>query len=180
MRRGRPLVRLDQAVAQPNHTRRSARDLVGMGDEQHGVAAGVQILDQTQDLLTRLGVEVSGRLVGEQDRRAVDQRPGDGDPLALPATELVGLVVHAVREPDRLERFDGALAPLLGRYPRVNERQGDVVEGGRSRQQVEGLEHEADLAVPDVGELIVVETRDLPLVEAVGRKILCSHSCKHW
>ena len=47
-----------------------------------------------------LGVEVAGGLVGEDDGRAVDERAGDGDALALAAGELVGLVVHAGFEAD--------------------------------------------------------------------------------
>ena len=45
-----------------------------------------------------LGVEVAGRLVGEDDGGAVDERAGDRHALALTAGELVGLVSHADRE----------------------------------------------------------------------------------
>ena len=59
-----------------------------------------------------LRVEVPGRLVGEQDRRVVDQRARDRDALLLPARQLVRMVVGAVAEPDQLEHLHGALVPF--------------------------------------------------------------------
>ena len=88
-----------------------------------------------------------------------DERAGDGDALALAAGELVRPVVHAVREPDRLERRLGAGAPLGPRHAAVDERQLDVRERGRARQELEGLEDEADLAVAEVGERVVRQRR---------------------
>ncbi len=35
------------------------------------------------------GIQVAGRLVGEEDQGPVDERPGDGDPLLLAAGQLV-------------------------------------------------------------------------------------------
>src|SRR5215469_10229680 len=43
---------------------------------------------QVEHLGARLGVQVPGRLVGEHDRRAADQRPGYGDSLLLAARQL--------------------------------------------------------------------------------------------
>ena len=57
----------------------------------------VQLVEQREDLVAGAAVEVAGRLVGEQDRRAVDQRPGDGDALLLAAGELVGPVASCGR-----------------------------------------------------------------------------------
>ena len=41
------------------------------------------------------GVEVAGGLVGQQQRRLADQRPGDRDPLLLTAGQLAGPVARA-------------------------------------------------------------------------------------
>jgi len=48
---------------------------------------------QTQDLLSRLAVQVAGRLVGQNEPRADGKRAGDGNSLLLPATQLVGPMV---------------------------------------------------------------------------------------
>ena len=46
------------------------------------------LAEQVEDGLARLGVERGGRLVGEDQRRLVDQGPGDRHPLLLAAGEL--------------------------------------------------------------------------------------------
>ena len=66
------------------------------------------ILSKQRDHLGGRGaVEVPGRLVGQQQRRPMDDGPGDGHPLLLAAAELVRPVpgavaqAHAVRSPRR-------------------------------------------------------------------------------
>ena len=60
------------------------------GDEDDGVAGLMKPLEQRHDLEAGLGLEVAGRLVGQQDRRVVHERARDGDALALSARQLVG------------------------------------------------------------------------------------------
>ena len=156
------------AVAHHHPPPRVRRDVGLVRDHDHGVAGARELVEQRHDLLRRGRVEVAGGLVGEQDRRTVDQRARDGDALALPARELVGMVAHAVLEADALERLGGAPAALGARHPRVDHRQLDVLERGGARQQMEGLEHEPDLAVADAGELVLRGVLDRLLVEAIG------------
>ncbi len=49
------------------------------------------------------GVEVAGRLVGEDHPRFGDERPGDGDALLLATGQLAGAVVGPVGEADDVE-----------------------------------------------------------------------------
>ena len=49
----------------------------------------------------RAGVEVAGRLVGQQDRRVVDERPRDGHALLLAAGQLVRVMVRPLLQADR-------------------------------------------------------------------------------
>ena len=61
------------------------------------------------------------------------------------------MVVEPVAQADRVERRGGPFAPLRWPTPAaVEQRQLDVLERRRARQQVEALEDEADLAVADV------------------------------
>ena len=143
-----------------------------VGDQQHrDAAAAIQLLKQVHHLDAGPGVEVAGRLVGQQDRRLVDQRPRDGDALLLAARQLVGIVIHALAEPDDLQDFLGPLVALGGLHlvlaAVVEQRQLDVVERRRPRQQVEALEDEADLAVAHDRELIAGHPRDILAVEDV-------------
>jgi hypothetical protein len=138
-----------------------------VGDEDDGVALGLEIVEEGHDLDAGLGVEVAGGLVGEDDGGVVDQGAGDGDALALSAGELVGLVVHAGFEVDVAQGLFGALDALGGGGAVVDERQLDVVQSGGAGQQVEGLEDEADFLVADAGQFVVVERADELAVEPV-------------
>ena len=67
-----------------------------VGDDERGAAleqAGQALLDQS----LALAVEVAGGLVEDQDARVGQQRPGDGQPLALAAAEP-----HAALADERL------------------------------------------------------------------------------
>ena len=57
-------------------------------------------------------VELAGRLVGEQQVRAVGQRAGDRDALLLAARQLVRAVASAVGQTDQLEQLRDALVAL--------------------------------------------------------------------
>ena len=66
-------------------------------------------------LLAQLQVEGAERLVEQQHLGTVDERPGEGDALALAAAQLVRLAGAVLRQADRLEHLAGppaALGPL--------------------------------------------------------------------
>ncbi len=73
--------------------------------------------DRPQELHDRPasgGVELAGRLVGQQQARMVDQRPGDGHPLLLPAGHLVGSMVGALSQTDQVEHLFDTGASIVG------------------------------------------------------------------
>ena len=112
----------------------------------------VQALEDAHHFDARPRVEVAGRLVGQQDRRVVDQRARDRDALLLAARQLVRMVIRPVARGRPASSTVGrALVPLgrLQRVAAVEQRQLDVVERRGPRQQVEPLEHEPDLLVAD-------------------------------
>src|SRR3989337_2982510 len=67
----------------------------------------------------------------------------------------------AVGEPDLSEAGFGPIARVLVPARRIEEGEGDIVERARPRQQVEGLEHEADFLVAVERELIRAELAEL-------------------
>ena len=64
-----------------------------MGDDQRRAAPG-QKPQGLLDLLLGFGIERRSRLVENQYRRVLEQRPGDGDALALAAGKQAGVVAH--------------------------------------------------------------------------------------
>ena len=114
------------------------------------------------------GVEVAGRLVGEQHGRLGDERAGDRDALLLAAGELRRLVVAALGEADALDqRVDRRASGLR---PAIASGSEDVLLRGQRRQQVEGLEDEADVAAAQAGELLsdIAVMSSPPIVHAAG------------
>jgi hypothetical protein len=106
-----------------------------------------------------------GRLVGKDERGLRHQAPGDRHALLLPARELRREVRGPAFEPDQPQRLERARVALGAARLAVDQRDLDVLERGRARQQVEALEDEADLAVADLGEAVARERRDIRAVE---------------
>ena len=151
------LVPHDSAVAERDDPAAVAGDVGLVRDEHDGQAVlGVEALEDVHDLDARARVEVARRLVGEQDRGIVHERPRDGDALLLAARELVRVVARAVAQTDGGERRERARAALRGRRRRalVQQRQLHVLERARAREQVEALEDEPDARIAHRGEIV--------------------------
>jgi hypothetical protein len=80
-------------------------------------------------------------------------------------------VSRSVIETHAFQRFLRASAPLLGAHTGVHERQLHVMQRRRAREQVERLEDEADLLVPNAGELVVRHLRyERPIEPVFARR----------
>ena len=140
-----------------NRTSSACAAAVGIvGDHHDGLTHRVDgVAQEAEDLGARSRVEVAGRFVGEQHRGPARERACDRDALLLTARQLRRAVVQPVAEPDGLH---DRVEPLLVRLPAAERgRQGDVLERGEGRHEVERLEDEADLLAPQLRELLVRE-----------------------
>jgi len=93
-------------------------------DEQHRqIELAAQAQEQVDDLRLDRNVERGDRLVADEEVGLHGERAGDGDPLALPAGELVRIAADIVRiEPDRLEPCSRDSAGLLSLHQPVRQR----------------------------------------------------------
>ena len=108
-------------------------------------------LHEPEDLGARPGVEVAGRLVGEDDLGPAHERARDRDALLLTAGQLRRPVREAIAQADGV---DDAVEPrLVGLAARERHRQRDVLERGERRDQVVRLEDEADAVAAHLREL---------------------------
>jgi hypothetical protein len=98
----------------------------------------------------------------------VHQRAGNGDTLLLAAGELTRDMVLAAAEPDRSERRAGTRVLLGERQIAVVERQLDVLQRRRTRQQIEVLEDEAEAPVAQRGARVGGQVSDVDAAETVG------------
>ena len=110
----------------------------------------LQVLQQVQDLRLHRDVEGRDGLVADDQLRVDRERPGDADPLALAARELVREAVVVLRvEPDDLEQLLHPALALGGRADPVDvERLGDDEPDplARVQRRVRVLEHHHHLA----------------------------------
>ena len=113
----------------------------------------VELFQQVEDLAAGGAVEVAGRLVGDQEVGVGDDGPGDRHALLLAAGELARVMMLAAGQADDSQRRHDVLAPLAPRQVREQERQLDVLERRQDRDQVIGLEDEADVVGPPAGDL---------------------------
>jgi hypothetical protein len=163
-RRLRRRRRHDPAVSQPDRRFRDGGDLRIVGDQhERGAAGAVNLQQQLDHLAARRTIEVAGRLVGQQDRGIVGERPGDCDPLLLAARQLRRVVMRAIRQPHfgeqraRAGRRIGAVGNL--------DRHQHVLERGQRRQQVKGLEDEPDARSPQPRQVVLAQRGDVDAVD---------------
>ena len=122
-----------------------------MGHEHEPGADLFELADHLEDLGGHLRIEGGGWLVEKQSLRLAGKSPEDGDPLLLPAGELGGAFVGVLGELEALERLSDPFPRCRGGEAMdMNQRQGEVVEGGEVGEEVVGLEDGADF--PPVGE----------------------------
>lgn len=74
-------------------------DIVGGNQDGTTLRPG-KTLEKFDDVAAALGIERSGRLVGEDDPLPGGEGAGDGDALTLPAGKLGGAFVGVVGEAD--------------------------------------------------------------------------------
>ena len=165
-----------------------------VGEEDHSVGVGsrnrvvsdhhdglVEFANSLRHELENLGpgsrVEVSGGFVGEDDAWSARQGPRHGDALLLATRQFVRAVVEPVLEADGA---DHAVEPLVvGGVARERHGQRDVLERRERRDEVERLEHEADLFATQQGEVAFGELGQILLADvdpAVAEVVEAGHA----
>src|SRR5579862_1609216 len=136
-------------------------DIVGGNDDCS--ARFVELDEQSQQSLTEIGIDVAGRLVGEQKLRPCDHGPRNRGALLLAAGENGRQRSDAFTETDPMQQFHN-LRPIGGLVlANDTQRQRDVLIGGHVVEQPEVLEYEADPA-PHCRPAVLAERRGV-LVE---------------
>ena len=110
-------------------------------------------------------VEVSGRLVAEQEARRVDERAGDSRALLLAAGKFAGTMQGAFAQTDRLEQRACRRVRLTRFAPRDEERQRNVFQRAQIWQQVMKLKDEANLFATHARQFRAHGARQLNVAE---------------
>ena len=140
---------------------------LGVGYHDDGGAFLVEVGQKVHHFLAVLGVQVTRRLVGEDELGVGDDGTGDGHPLLLATRQLLREMVFAV--PDVHTGHDGfhTLLALGSRDVHVTQWQLDVLIDIQLVDEVEALEDEADVALAELGAVFLLEVADLMTEEFV-------------
>ncbi len=127
-----------------------------MGDQnQSGADICIEMKQLVNNLLAGLVIQVTGRLIREQDFGLAGEGTGDGDALLLTAGQLGRVMIQACAKAYLLQPVAclniGILAPLN------LQGQAHIVQCIQLGQQVERLENKADLLQPQLGASSVIQ-----------------------
>ena len=156
-----PVLQTDDAVC-------LHRNGIIVGDEHHGVALIVHLLQHSQHFAAGVAVQCAGRLVGQNDRRVPHQCPGDGNTLLLAAGKLVGAVPELIAQTHLLQHLFGPGVALGAADARIHQRHLHVLHQVEPWQKIVLLEDKAQHLVADRSQLVAVHLAHIPAVEPVG------------
>ena len=137
-----------------------------MGGHDDDPTGSGERAERSEDPVDLHVVEVGGGLVGEEQRRVVDERPGDGHPLLLPAGQVTGPMRSAVGQAEPVEELVGPVPAAPAAHAGDQERRLDVLARREARDEVEGLEHDADGAAAVLPERSTGEAGHVDVAEA--------------
>ncbi len=79
-----------------------------MGNHDDCIAGGMNLFELFHDDMGRMRVEVTSRLVGEDDFGLRDDSASDSGALLLAAGELIGIIIFFIFKVEAFEGFRGA------------------------------------------------------------------------
>ena len=109
----RSVVGVDAPVDEPDGALRIGRHVRLMGDHDHRDALlRIEVGEQLHDLAAACGIEIAGRLVGQQHQRIGDDGAGDCHALLLAAGQFGRRMVLAACQAHAMQGLHGTFAPL--------------------------------------------------------------------
>ena len=135
------------ALAKQDEAVGAAQHLGLMLDHDQAESLLAQAANQREDLGLALGVEVGGRLVEHDHRRAKREHRGDREPLLFAAGKRGRIAMLEAGKANRLERGADATRHLGAFHPDLLHRERNLVRDvGGKELRLEILEDHSDLA----------------------------------
>jgi hypothetical protein len=137
----------DRAVGHEDDAVRGATGeahLVGHHEHRHALLG--EGGHDGQHFVDHLWIERAGGLVEQHHLRVHRERASDRHSLLLSARQLRGILVGLIGDADALEeRHRGGVRPFLGLFAHLDRSERHVLQNRLVREQVERLEHHADV-----------------------------------
>jgi len=112
----------------------------------HRGALVVDVTEQAQEFGGKIGIEIAGGLVRENQPGLVGESASDRNPLLLTPRKSVGQRRLAVLESEPLEHLQRPVLSLSRWKAMEAQHKGDVLEYRLAPEQLEVLENDTDLA----------------------------------
>ena len=142
-------------------------------------SVAIQRGEQLHDLLGLAGMQIAGGFVGQQQRRLVDDRPGNADQLLLPAGELIGIQVLLGDDLKMVERFGHHALSLTAWDVLVRQRKIDVFLHRQVVEQVVTLKDHSDIALGQFGAIFALHRVHAFLAKPVFARPLIVKQSEH-
>src|SRR5262245_2959103 len=139
-----------------------------MGHDDGRETGAIEPPEQAHDFGPGCGIECTGRLICQDQRRLVGECAGNGDPLLLATGEFSRHMAEPIAESHHGEQCTGARDPCVSCNPGIDHRKLDILHCTGTCQQIERLEHESDVPIADCGEGGIIERCDLNALEIIG------------
>jgi hypothetical protein len=142
------------AVAKANGALRKRRHVGIMCDEdKRGPSTAIQFKHDLYDRAARLGIQISGWLIGEKNLGTVDECASERDALLFPAGKLRWIVIDSLGKADTPEQIQ----PECARAAIAAElhRDYDVLQRRQGWDELEVLKDKPNLLVANPGSLIL-------------------------
>src|SRR5258707_1977718 len=135
-------------------------------------STSIELLKDAHGFNAGAAVEIAGWLVGQHNLRVVDQGARNRDRLLLADGKLARVMVLPALQADRCQNLIRSCAQL-GVAPSarpVEERQFDIFPRGSARQQIKTLKYKTEFSVPEVGQLIAIESGNIRFTENIAAR----------
>lgn len=128
-------------------------------------------MQQLHNFFTLGRVQVTGRLISNNNFGITGQRSGNGHPLSLPTRQLAGFVLEPVAQPDGRQAILSPGFTVFILHPRKNQWQHNVFERRIGALQVKGLKNKANILIAVGRQLTVTGAGQLVTVDYDGAAI---------
>ena len=106
----------------------------------------IQFLQQVHNVARRFGVEISRRLIAENERGLIRQRARDCHALAFAARQHIRQMIRAFFQTDEFQQFHRARVPFARVQRRFVHRHHHIFHRGQCRNQIVRLKNKTDRA----------------------------------
>ena len=134
------------SIEQANHAlRRVGNHRVVRHEHQRGAIA-VELTEQLEQPLTRGRIELTGGLIGQQERGLVGEGARNRHALLFTTRQLRGAMTTPVTEPHVPQQVSRPRLACAPRHARFGQRQFHVLECRQGGHEIEPLKDEPDVA----------------------------------